>query len=175
MLCGIVCDYPELQFAETLYQGAKLFPEDPYFEMPVNLHFFLTQPERPSQVQLCQRPVASVSDPTCQAASATSSSVTIFPVLYFPPASIPALFLGAEEWRGPVQHREVFGRSLDSEEEMGVGVVLRPYSVTSSTLQLSPCSFCQGCFLAQMLRFGKPSLLCVHTSAHMQSDTCHFA
>lgn len=60
--------------------------------------------------------------------------MTIFPVWYFQPAFIPTLFLGAEEWRGPVQHREAFGRSLDSEEEMGVGVVLRPYSVTSSTL-----------------------------------------
>lgn len=36
MLYGIVCDYPELQFMETLYQGAELFPEDPYFATPVN-------------------------------------------------------------------------------------------------------------------------------------------
>lgn len=132
MLYGIVCDYPELQFLETLYQGAKLFPEDPCFATPVNLHFFLTQPEHPIIDPVL--PKACRFNVRSHLAPAFHLPGCIFPVLYFQSAFIPTLFLGAEEWRGPVQHREVFGHSLDSEEEMGVGVVLRPYSVTSSTL-----------------------------------------
>lgn len=125
---------------ETLYLGAKLFPEDPYFATPINLHFFLTQPEcpviDPALPKACRFNVRSHLAPECHLPGCKCHELfhDHIPSLCFQPTFIPTPFRGAEEWRGPVQHMEVFGRSLESEEEMGVGVVLRPYSVTSSTL-----------------------------------------
>lgn len=62
ILYKIVFNYPELQFLETFYQGAKHFPEDSYFTTSINLNF-LTRLSTPSQIQLCQRSVTLMSAP----------------------------------------------------------------------------------------------------------------
>lgn len=125
ILYKIVFNYPELQFLETFYQGAKHFPEDSYFTTSINLNFLThlsTPVTDPALPKVCHLNVSS--SLTCAFYLAGWRYQELFHDRIPSPIQaifIPNLFLGAEEWRGPGQHREGFRPSLESEEEMGSG------------------------------------------------------